>query len=232
MTQRGSRLSGSLGRAAFELLIVFVGVLAALWVDARQDERARSDRVIVIAEAMSAEIDNLNDWYRPWRAAVDSSFHVWQDRVASGERPAPFYFRQPGSERAPQVGWDAGMAAGLLDTFEAGLVIDIGNMYHEWGEIGERIARYHASTEALVLPAIAEPSRAWLDQPGRPASPFRASMGDPIPVSSLLRPEFAANLAMMQEVLAEMDHKFAWADSIRVKLDSAIAETRRTGRER
>jgi hypothetical protein len=33
-------------------------------------------------------------------------------------------------------------------------------------------------------------------------------------------------MALMQEVLAELDHKFAWADSVGVKLNVAIAEVR------
>ena len=123
------------------------------------------------------------------------------------------------------MGWDAGVAS-LLDTFDPQLVIDIGNMYHEWTEIGERVARYHASTEELVLPALADPTLAWLSRASESTEPLRASMGEPIALSPLLRPEFAANLAMMQEVLAEMDHKYAWADTIRMRLDSAIVEAR------
>jgi hypothetical protein len=219
---------GSIGaRAAFELLIVFVGVGAALWIDARLDDRARRERTVAIAEAMSTEIGQLNEWYEPWRDSVAVGFEAWQERVENGERPPPYYFRQPGSEFPPTIGWDVGMASGLLETFDPALVFEIGNMYTEWNGIGARIARYHASTESVVFPAVADPSTIWRVDGRQVSSPrYRASTGDSVVVSGLLLPEFAANLAVMHEILAEMDDKYGWALRVKTRLDSAVAEIR------
>jgi hypothetical protein len=225
MTQRRARILAGAPKAAFELVIVFIGVLAALWVDAWQTERERHERAIAIAQAMSTEIQNLNAWFGPWRDSVDAGFRRWEEDVAAGLRPAPYYFRMPGAERGPRVGWEVGVAS-LLDTFAPGLVIEIGNMYHEWAEIGEKVIRYQASTEELVLPALGDPAIAWRARPGEAGESFRPSMGEPVELSLLLAPEYAANMALMQEVLAELDHKFAWADSVGVKLNVAIAEVR------
>ncbi len=226
---RGLRSIGA--RAAFELLIVFVGVGAVLWVDARLDDRARRERAVAIAEAMSIEIGHLNEWYHPWRDSVTVGFEAWQERVHAGERPPPYYFRQPGGEFPPTVGWDVGMASGLLETFDPTLVFEIGNMYTELNGIGARIARYHASTESVVFPAVADLSTIWRVEGGQVSSlRNRASMGDSVVVSGLLLPEFAANLAMMHEILAEMDDKYGWAMRVKAQLDSAVVAIR--GRER
>lgn len=233
--ERGSTVSTFLRRATSELAIVFVGVLAALWVDARQEASEQKDRALDIASAMYAEIVHLTTWFGPWRASVDSAYREWQDRVAAGDRPAPFYFRMPGAEQTPKVGWDAGVATGLLDTFDPALVFDVGNMYHEWHEIGARVARYHASTEVLVFPAVADPGMAWRQAGETPSGGITFSVGDPtvepgglreVRIVGGLRPEYAANLALMEEVLREMDDKYAWAERIRVQLDSAIAHVR------
>src|SRR6185369_4843392 len=66
-------------------------------------------------------------------------------------------FRVPGSEHVPTVGWQSAIASGVLDVFDSDLVFAIGNTYHEWNDIGDRIARYHASTEAIVFPELGGP---------------------------------------------------------------------------
>jgi hypothetical protein len=110
-------------------------------------------------------------------------------------------------------------------------VFEIGNMYAEWNGIGARIARYHASTESVVFPAVADLSTIWRVEGGQVSSlRYRASMGDSVVVSGLLLPEFAANLAMMHEILAEMDDKYGWAMRVKAQLDSAVVAIR--GRER
>jgi hypothetical protein len=210
-------------RAAFELLIVFVGVGAALWVDARMGDLARKERAVAIAEAMSTEIGVLNEWFKPWRDSVAVGFEGWRERVNDGERPPPYYFRQPGNEAAPTIGWDVGMASGLLATFDPALVFEIGNMYHEWNGIGVRLGRYHASTESVVFPAVADQASAWRAEGTQAASArYLTSMSDSVVVSGLLLPEFAANLAMMHEILGEMDDKYGWAMRVKAQLDSAV----------
>jgi len=232
-SDRKRSLGSVSARVAFELLIVFVGVWAALWIDARQDVRLRRERAVAIAEAMSTEIGSLNEWFEPWRDSVAVGFEAWEERVDHGENPPPYYFRQPGNEFPPTIGWDVGMASGLLETFDPELLFEIGNMYTEWNGIGGRIARYHESTESVVFPAVADPARIWrADTSQASVVRYRASLGDSVVVSGLLLPEFAANLAMMQEILAEMDDKYAWAMRVKMQLDSAVVAIRGGDRAR
>jgi len=223
-------LPGATGRLAFELLIVFVGVWAALWMDNRREERDRQERALAIAEAMITEIDSLNGWFRGWRDTIDMNYAAWKERVARGERPPMFYFRMPGAEHPPKIGWDAGMAAGLLEVFDPGMVFDVGNFYHEWNDMGDRVARYHASTETLVFrQAAGDPSTAYLDDPRREPVVVQGSRST-ITIEEPLRPEFAANLALMEEVLSELCDKFEWGEQrVRPRLVAAVAAARGGG---
>ena len=49
-------------------------------------------------------------------------------------------------------------------------------------------------------------------------------------IEESLKPQFAANLALMEEVLAELDRKFAWAqERARPRLEAALAAERGGG---
>lgn len=226
---RGERASLWLRRTGFELVIVFVGVWAALWTDNRRERRERHDQAFQIAGAISAEITHLNEWYRPWRDSIADDYADWKSRIARGERPPPYYFRVPGSEHVPTVGWQGAVASGLLDVFDSDLVFAIGNTYHEWSEIGDRIARYHASTEVVVFPEIGAPfddtsstvfglhnSRRWRNTVAARSAP-NAYDG-----TGSLKAPLLANIILMEEILGEMDDKYDMSLRLKTKVDSAV----------
>lgn len=223
----GARLQRSAARVAFELIIVFVGVWAALWVESQQDARERTERAFRIVEAIGAEVEEVAGWYDGWRDSVETAWQAWQSSVARGERPAPFYVRMVGAERAPTIGWDAALQAGLFDVFDPELVFQIGNTYHEWSGVGERFSRYHASTEDVILPLLSTPEVAWLPDvdPG-PVRTYQTSQG-PVSVSAALVPEVAANLVLMQETLAEWNDKMMRIQQLAAMLDEVIAGSER-----
>lgn len=197
-----------LGKTAFELLVVAIGVWAALLAENWREDRERRERAIEVASAISAEITHLNTWYSNWRKGIDEGYAAWQRSYAAGERPPMFYFRFPGAESTPTVGWQVAVESDVFQVFGAPLLFEIGNDYHEWSGIGARTARYMAATEQLVFPVEAG-SQGWYDASGR------------------LRPEFAAHLRLMEELLSEWDSKFATMLELRAKVDSAAAAVRR-----
>lgn len=232
---RGGSVPPWLRRTAFELVIVFVGVWAALWTNNQREKRERQDRAFRIAGAISAEITHLNNWYRPWRDSIVADYADWKSRIARGERPPPYYFRVPGSEHVPTVGWQGAVASGLLDVFDSDLVFAIGNTYHEWSEIGDRIARYHASTEAVVFPEIGGPfndtssiifgrhnSKRWRNTVAARSAPnaYDSRTGS-------LKPPLLANMILMEEILGEMDDKYDLSLRLKAKVDSAVDAIRR-----
>jgi hypothetical protein len=219
-------------KLVFELVVVFIGVWAALWTDNRRERLERKDRALRIADAMAAEITHMNGWFRPWRDSVADNYEYWRSRVERGERPPPYYFRVPGTEGAPSVAWQGALSSGLLEVFDPRLVFEIGVMYNEWAGIGERLARYHASTESLIFPVLGGPLRDSIDRPGH-HSPRRwretvASRTTPplYDAAGKLMPAFLGNLVLMEEILAEMDHKYAWSLRLKTQVDSAVASLR------
>jgi hypothetical protein len=230
-------LRPNLLRLTFELIVVFAGVFGALWVDSRKEDRERKDRALRIADAISAEITSLNTWYRPWRDTIKVHYEGWKTRFEHGDRPAPYFFRVPGSEHLPTVGWQAAVSSGVLEVLSPSLVFDIGNAYHEWNDIGDRVARYHASTEAIVFPLVGGQLRGSFDEDpdGWQLHPHRAwsdhfldySTPSAYDAKGDLRPEFAANLALMEETLAQLDSRFRMAVNVKTRLDSAVAALRK-----
>lgn len=210
----------------FELVIVFVGVWAALWAEGRREAADAHAQALEVAEAIAAEVVHLDTWYIGWRDTVATEYEHWKEDYAAGKQPPLYYFRLPGAEAGPTVGWQAALAAEAWRVFDPALVFEIANAYHEWNGIGARVARYMASTEDLVFP-VSPPtvSAAFLDV-GRAD---RYSRGRPEDGSSYydsrngrLRPEFEANLVLMEEVLAEFDDKMARLRRMRMTLDSAV----------
>jgi hypothetical protein len=180
---------------------------------------------------MSAEITHVDKWYQPWRDTIRLHYSDWQRRVEGGEQPPPYFFRMPGAEHAPTVGWQVSLDSNILGVFEPSLVFAIGNTYHEWEDIGDRLARYHSATEQLIYPLLGndligvaeygvDTHRHWSDKLVQLQVPAAyATRGN-------LHREYAANLSLMEDVLTQLDSRFADAGRLKARLDSTIASLR------
>ena len=86
-----------------DLVIVFLGVYAAFWVDNYRDSLAEQERSKEIAQAI---LRGLEDTIQAETSFIESSvagLADWQEARERGESPPPFYFRVPGSERPPRT---------------------------------------------------------------------------------------------------------------------------------
>jgi hypothetical protein len=174
----------SIARVGFELLIVFIGVWAALlaenWRERREEDRA----AVAVLEAALTQLRESTEWASRWSDSVQAEYAAWKERRSEGEVIPPFFMRIPGSE-SPPVGI-FGAASNLPDALGPVVVSRMGSRANEMEGVGRRNSRYMESTERLVFPLLA----------ADPSVFYESISGD-------LLPQFQGQLLLMEELLAQ-----------------------------
>jgi hypothetical protein len=183
-----------------ELLVVFVGVWLALAAETWRERRAADRRADSIVRAIRADLADLTDWYDRWRDSIGSELAVWETEQRAGRQPPLYYVRIPGSEQGELIGWQVALASGALDVLDPELVFELGRVSREIDGVGERFARYMSLTEVLVFPRMGTDAAAFYH-------------------NGALKPEYAAHIMLLKELLREMDEKVFWLK----RLDARIA---------
>lgn len=178
-------------RLLLEVVIVFVGVWAALAAESWRDRREQARRTERIVAAIQTDARDLTTWYAAWRDTVTRDFGAWQNDRASGKLVVPFYVRWVGAERGALIGWQVALASDALDVLDPELLWDLGRVSRELDGVGERLARYMSLTEVVILPQLPRGPEIFYDMP-----------------SKTLKPEYAAHVQLFEEVLSELDLKF------------------------
>ena len=195
------RLSDALRRRdwfgiGFELFVVVVGVLLGLeasQLNARREEQAYRrqivaalDETLKIYEGACISIHQQIGWL----------LAQYDRRVAAGERPPPPFIHFRDLERPPTRAWDAMVATGIARSLKPALVFELARYFSRGEGWGDRYARYNAFSEAQILPYLATPGRFYgLD--GR------------------LKPQFAAHVEQLRELLEVNDHLGSEATAMR-----------------
>ena len=189
-----SQVFQSSRKLLFEMLVVFLGVLAAFWVENyRELKRIRSTGERIL-EAFQFDLQQHLAWFVPWYKERESKRLSWLSERNKGGRIPPFYIRMPGARGFPRTTWDAAVATDALRVIEPQLVRQIGNFYHESNGIGDQWLRYIEHTDRFVLPVQYSKSIEFLD-----------------PESGRYIPEIQVNIQLMNEVWFESFDKFyAW----------------------
>jgi len=188
-----------IGKFAFELIVVFVGVTAAFTLEAaRQGAEEERYRSSIIA----ALLPTLDDLFRhnaeleqemiPRLAAFDAA-------IARHEQPALPIFREQGAERPPIRIWDSVIATGAARALEPKLLFEIARFYNRQDSFGERYVRYITFAEQHI------------DTLGSDPAAFYDSSGN-------LRPECAAFVNRLRDLIAANQSLTKLAKGLRTKL--------------
>jgi len=181
-------------RVLFEMLVIFVSVLAAFWVESYRENAEIKQRAERILEAFQFDMRTQADWFLPWSEIQNARRAEWKSRRAQGEQIAPFYIRVMGNTGYPMTTWQAAVASDALRVIDPPLVRQIGNFYWEGAGIGAMWERYLEQTESSVFPL----------EYGNPAEFFDPDSGD-------YRALFRANQRILDEVWFEsLDKWYAW----------------------
>jgi hypothetical protein len=183
----------------FELLIVVLGVMlgiaASRWSAQREERQYQRHMVAALDETLTAYVDSC----RLIHDRITAKISDYDRQVASGKRPPPPYWRLPLMERPPTLAWEAMVATGIARSIDPGLVLEIARFFSRGDSWGDRYYRYNVFTETEVLPYLAQPQR------------FYGPNGK-------LRPEYAAHIDRLREVMAVNDAMGDEAAKIRAKL--------------
>jgi hypothetical protein len=171
-----------IGKFAFELVIVFVGVTAAF---ALENVRERATEAHYRTEMVAAMRPTLDDTIRH-NAAFDhevaGKLAAFDAAIAAGKEPALPFFRETNSERPPIRAWDGLVASGAARAISPALFFRLALFYTRQESFGERYVRYNDFTEQRVLAAGNDPA-VFYD-----------------PATHALRPEFSAYVNRLRDL--------------------------------
>ena len=184
---------------AFELFVVILGVMlgmaASRWAAAR-DERQYQQRMVTALDGTLTAYVGACSYIHD---RITETIADYDRRVASGERPPPPYWRLPLMERPPTLAWEAIVATGFARSIEPKLVLEIARFFARGDSWGDRYQRYNAFAETQLLPYLSQPER------------FYGADGK-------LRPEYAAHVDRLRELMTVNDGMGREAAAIRAKL--------------
>lgn len=185
-----------LGRLAAELIIIFVGVTAAFFVENYRERRAAEEE---LRQASAGIVEELRHCATRGLAHADSftaSIEAWRAADRAGRRAAPDLYRMPGSPSPPTAAWDATVASGVASQFAPDLRFRLGYFYDEMVGIHANYRRQLAFIESEVMPRAEIGPGAFYDASGRFDPAIRVRIG--------LLEEFAAELRQLSTAAGEL----------------------------
>ena len=185
-----------------ELLVVvvcvFVGIQVANWNEARL-EAVRKQQIV---EALITDISDSIGVQRGFVNEIDAGLAEWERSYASGDNPAPYYYRIDGSDTAPDI-WGALQQTQLVDLFDPETLFDLSFYYSELAGVGRKYVRYITFVEENVLPYARVQPEIFYEEG-----------------SSILKPVYQANMDRLQDFRNESERFIDWAHCLVFRLQS------------
>ena len=200
--------SGAVKRYGAELVIVFVGVYAAFWVDSYRDQKRDAERTVQIVETLHADLQDFVKTSRIFDERIVSGLDAWEAARADGKRPPPYVLRVERSETPPVSVWHAVSQSSLVELLEPSLLFDLGFFYSEVEGVGDKFVRYSAFTDETVLPGLKRGVDWFYDD----------AKGD-------LDPEFSAHMDRLREYQQDMRVLVDWAECLTERLEAPQMES-------
>ena len=201
--------SGAVTRYGAELVIVFVGVYAAFWVDNYRDQKRDAERTVQIVQTLHEDLLDFVATSRIFDERIVSGLDGWEAARVNGERPPPYVLRVDRSETPPISVWQAVSQSSLVELLEPSLLFDLGFFYSEVEGVGVKFVRYSEFTDEFVLPGLKRGADWFYDD----------STGD-------LKPEFAAHMDRLREYQGDMRVLAGWAECLIERLEAPQMESR------
>lgn len=184
------------GRLAAELIIIFVGVTAAFFVENYREEMAAEEDLRQASEGIVEELRHYATRGLVHADSFTASIEAWRAADRAGRRAVPHLYRMPGSPSPPPAAWDATVASGVASQFAPDLRFRLGYFYDEMDGIHVNYGRQLAFIESEVMPRAEIGPGAFYDATGRfdPAVRVRIDLLD----------EFADDLRRLSTMAGEL----------------------------
>lgn len=173
-----------IGKFAFELVIVFVGVTAAFALENMREHAAEKDYRTEMIAAMLPTLDDTIRHNAAFEQDVTAKLAAFDADIAAGKEPALPFYRESNSERPPTRAWDGLIASGAAKAIPPALFFRMSLFYTRQDSFGERYVRYNDFTEQRVLASGNDPSVFYDHETHR------------------LKPEFAAYVNRLRDLRA------------------------------
>lgn len=171
-----------IGKFAFELAVVFIGVTAAFMLENMRERASEANYHSAMIAALRPTLDDVIRHNAAFDADVVPKLAAFDAAVAAGVEPALPIFRERGSERPPVRAWDGLVASGAARALSPALFFKLALFYTRQESFGERYIRYNQFTEQRVDALGSDPSVFYN------------------PASKRLRPEFAAYVNRLRDL--------------------------------
>ncbi len=171
-----------IGKFAFELVVVFIGVTAAFVLENWRESASEAKYHAAMIAALRPTLDDVIRHDNDFDAEVVPKLAAFDAALAASAQPALPIFRETNSERPPTRAWDGLVASGAAKALEPAVFFKLALFYTRQESFGERYIRYNNFTEQYVYPLGSNPS-VFYD-----------------PVSRGLKPEFAAYVDRLRDL--------------------------------
>jgi len=101
-----------------ELVVGFLGVYGAFWIDGHRDREERREHSVQILNAIQQDLEDSIEVSRGFMEGVVTGLNRWSHVMRPGEHPAPFVFRISGAESPPVTTWQVIQQAELSELLD------------------------------------------------------------------------------------------------------------------
>jgi hypothetical protein len=194
---------GGLGRAALELVVVFVGVTTAFFVEGYRAELDQREQLRQVTVGIIAELGHYEARGGEHADSIASRIQAWNSAAAEGRKAIPAFYLVPGATHPPTPAWDAAVSSGVASLYEPALRLELGYFYAEFVGIHDNYVRRLEFIEREVLPRARVGPEPFYDSSDR------------------LRPEFAVEMDLLEVFRADLVRVSEWAGRLRADLEAA-----------
>ena len=187
-----------------ELVVIFLGVYGAFWVDNYRDQQDREERTEQVIGVLQQDLKDYIEVSEVFIEHIEEGLRNWSNARDRGETPPPFVFRVYGAEKPPQSTWEAVRQSQLAELLQANLLYELGFFYNEIAGVGEKYVRYAEFTESQVLPLLKTGSSGFYSEDG-----------------SRLLPRYEAHMDRLREWSSLGNDTVVWATCLLGRLESA-----------
>ena len=187
-----------------ELVVVFLGVYGAFWVENFREQQERDERTKQVILVLQQDLNDFTKVSGGFNEKIEAGLLEWSKASERGKKPPPYVFRIYGAERPPQSTWDTVRQAQLSELLNANLLYELGFYYNELEGWGEEMVRYSRFTHTEVLPLLKTGSASFYSEK-----------------SGRLLPRFEAHMDRLRELKRLSEDLVVWSTCLLTRLESA-----------
>ena len=191
-----------------ELVVVFLGVYGAFWVENYREEQGRDERTKQVILVLQQDLKDFIKVSGAFNKKMEEGLLDWSRAREQGKKVPPYVFRIYGAKRPPQSTWETVREERLSDLLHPNLIYELGFYYNELEGWGDEIVRYSTFTDTVVLPLLKSGSASFYSED-----------------NSRMLPQFEAHMERLSELKRLSEDLVLWSACLHSRLESAEKST-------